>query len=541
MSGLQEKGAKQGMTESTAKLKLKNSETVRYNLSVQQQKELTALYKKLSKKVKEEAEKLDPDKNVSSAMKQNVLHKLQLQIEDELRIISEDTKGIITNNLSKVSKSVVLDNTSFLTSVGMKGIEEAYSNVPTDVVASIISGDLYEGKWTLSTALWSDVKSKTKDINSIITEGVALNKPSYEIAKDLEQYVNPTAKKPWDWGKVYPGVSKKVDYNAQRLARTLVSHAYQQSLMTVTKPNPFVTGLEWRSANTDRTCEICAARDGKVYPKDGLPLDHPNGMCTFIAVIPDSMESIANRIADWYDGKADSELDEFAKVLGYKEPEIKTTEEIVKEYKLYTSNSQEISDQIFEKMYGSINNISEEQLKAIKDYCGDSYKAMNTSLRGKMNKGGSKLTPSQIKSEIKILQNMFDNSKSPEDLTVFRGVTRNAIGAFEKGKIISDKAFLSTSLSQDIALGFTKYSKNGVLVRIEVDSGTSIIPATSVNKIGRGVSWLDEAEILLNSNQKLEMKEERIVTLDHDVKGDYGNILFPKGSKYTEIVLRVVN
>ena len=136
---------------------------------------------------------------------------------------------------------------------------------------------------------------------------------------------------------------------------------------------------------------------------------------------------------------------------------------------------------------------------------------------------------------------MFNNSKSPEDLTVFRGVTRDAIGAFEKGKIISDKAFLSTSLSQDTALGFAKYSKNGVLVRIEVDSGTSIIPATSVNKIGRGVSWLDEAEILLNSNQKLEMKEERIATLDHDVKGNYGNILFPKGSKYTEIVLRVVN
>ena len=38
-------------------------------------------------------------------------------------------------------------------------------------------------------------------------------------------------------------------------------------------------------------------------------MDHPNGMCTFEAEIPDSMEKIADRLADWVQGKSDPELD----------------------------------------------------------------------------------------------------------------------------------------------------------------------------------------------------------------------------------------
>ena len=53
----------------------------------------------------------------------------------------------------------------------------------------------------------------------------------YEIAKDLESYVRPNARLPWnlrmaDGKKIY---KKQIDYNAQRLARTLVQHGYQQS------------------------------------------------------------------------------------------------------------------------------------------------------------------------------------------------------------------------------------------------------------------------------------------------------------------------
>jgi hypothetical protein len=296
---------------------LKNSNLTRYKLDKEQAKYISQLYSRLSKDVDKKLKNINPDKNVSSAIKQNYLHNLSKEMKQELKNISGLVENSITNNMTKMTNSVVDDNTSFLKSVGFN-VEGSYSNIPTDIVASIISGNLYEGNWTLKRALWGDTQDKIKDINSIVSEGVALNKSAYEIAKDLEMYVDPKAKKPWDWNKVYPGTSKKIDYSAQRLARTMISHAYQQSLVQTTKPNPFVTGLQWLSANTERTCELCNSRNGVVYPKDQLPLDHPNGMCTFIAVISDKLENIADRIANWYNGEADPELNEFAGVLGYK-------------------------------------------------------------------------------------------------------------------------------------------------------------------------------------------------------------------------------
>lgn len=93
------------------------------------------------------------------------------------------------------------------------------------------------------------------------------------------------------------------------MARTLISHAYQQSFENVNRNDPFVVGYRWLTSNFHgRVCEICRARAETdqfglgvgVFPKDQLPLDHPNGMCTFEAVIPDSMTDIARKIGQWY-------------------------------------------------------------------------------------------------------------------------------------------------------------------------------------------------------------------------------------------------
>ena len=45
-------------------------------------------------------------------------------------------------------------------------------------------------------------------------------------------------------------------------------------------------------------------------------MDHPNGMCTYIAVIEDSMTDIADRIADWALGETqDPALDQYYEFL----------------------------------------------------------------------------------------------------------------------------------------------------------------------------------------------------------------------------------
>lgn len=294
------------------KLDLSTAENFRLEVTARQQRDIERMYKRISRNINKEASNLP--NTTSGALRKMYLKGLQNQINEELTGLGKDLENLITSNLGEMADAVVEDNLRFLVYVDMP-IQGAFSHVPSDVVKAIISGQVYEGDWSLSSALWKHTQKTQKDINTIIAEGVAQNKSAYDIAKDLEKYVNPTARKSWDWSKVYPGTSLKVDYNAQRLARTLVSHAYQQSFVRTTQKNPFVTKYRWDASNSSRVCPLCASRDGVLFDKDDLPMDHPNGMCTFIAVMSDSMTDIADRIADWVNGNPDPALDEYLEFL----------------------------------------------------------------------------------------------------------------------------------------------------------------------------------------------------------------------------------
>lgn len=288
------------------------SEQKRQSLTKEQQRQIQRLYESAAKDIAKKASSAPTSS--SGAIRRLYLNTLKKQIDSQLEKIKSEIEGKIKGAMEETAKAVVEDSKGFLKNFGFS-VEGAFSYVPADVIESIITGKLYRGNWTLSKALWNHNHKTQQDVQTVIANGIAQNKSAYEIAKDLEKYVDPTARKDWEWSKVYPGTNKKVDYNAQRLARTMVSHAYQQSFVQTTQKNPFVTKYKWLSSNSARVCPICASRDGQLYSKTELPLDHPNGMCTFVAVIEDSPEDIADRIADWALGKPDTELDVFANSL----------------------------------------------------------------------------------------------------------------------------------------------------------------------------------------------------------------------------------
>lgn len=295
------------------KLNLNTAQSIRTQVTRQQEQDILRMYKRIVRSINQEAKKLP--KTTSGALRSMYLNRLKGQINEQLDEVRKNLSSTITSNMTAVSEAVVEDNLRFLRYVDMP-IQGAFSHVSKDVVESIITGKVYQGNWSLSKSLWKHTKKAQKDINTIIAEGVARNKSAYDIAKDLEKYVNPSARKSWDWNKVYPGTAKKIDYNAQRLARTMVSHAYQQSFVRTTQPNPFVTKYQWDSSNGGRTCDLCKSRDGQLYDKDSLPMDHPNGMCTYIAILEYSMTDIADRIADWALGESDDPaLDKYYEFL----------------------------------------------------------------------------------------------------------------------------------------------------------------------------------------------------------------------------------
>ena len=300
------------MAKEPLHLDFSDAETQRNRLSEAQAKSIRDLYREASKEVGRWAERAP--RVPSDALRKEYLNRLQGEINRELKGIERQLDGTVRNNMTEVVQATVGDAKAFAQNFGLS-IQGAYSHVPTDIVRAVASGQLYEGNWTLSRALWLNTVETQRDVQSIVAKGILENKSAYDIAKDLEKYVNPDARKDWDWSKVYPGTRKVIDYNAQRLARTMVSHAYQQAFVRTTQKNPFITKYEWRASDSERTCQLCLDRDGQYFAKDDLPLDHPNGMCTYLAVIEDDFNAIADRLADWAHGGEDPALDEWAKDL----------------------------------------------------------------------------------------------------------------------------------------------------------------------------------------------------------------------------------
>lgn len=301
-----------------ASLIFKDAEAAKAAIIASQQKEIAKFYEDWADEIGERAKYYSHKSNVSALVSERYYKELQKQLRATSQQVSNKVYKKIKGNIYLISDAVVKDNIDWLASFGfsMEGLNAAFSYVPDEIVRSLITGQIYESGWSLSQRIWSDNEKTLKDIYQVMAKGLAENKPIYEIAKDLEAYVRPGVRLLWnltapDGVRIF---KKQVDYNAQRLARTLVQHGYQQSFVAVTKNNPFITEYVWRSDGS-RVCELCKARDGQHYKKDELPLDHPNGMCTMEPVV---VKNMVDQLADWFNSPNGTypEIDAFAKNFG---------------------------------------------------------------------------------------------------------------------------------------------------------------------------------------------------------------------------------
>jgi len=301
------------------KLIFAKSEKARNAITTTEAKRIQRLYEEWAEEVGKLATYYSRKTTDSSFVTEQQLKSLKKKLQEAGKEISSKVNSEVKNSIYQVSSAVVDDNIAWLASLGFSegALNAAFSSVPKQMVNRLLTGQLYESGWSLSKAIWSSNQKAMKDIYEVIAGGIAQNESVYEIAKKIEAYVDPSKRRPWnltapDGTRIYP---RRVDYNAQRLVRTLVQHSYQQSFIETTKDNPFITEYIWVS-NGSRVCPICRARDGTRYPKNSLPMDHPNGMCT---MVPDVTRSLNKQLADWFnspDGTYPA-IDKFAKNFGY--------------------------------------------------------------------------------------------------------------------------------------------------------------------------------------------------------------------------------
>lgn len=502
-----------------AKFSLSNSLKVRNQLEKEQYQEILSLYQNMAKKARSQARKLRGGTQ-SDKLQASELRKLAKQLQQEAEAIGERLEKEIPDTLLKASQAVVEDLDKFNQKIGLT-IEGAYRRVPTDIVEVLVSGKLYGDDWSLSKAIWADIKKTQKDINTVVAEGLALNKSSYDIAKDLEKYVDPTAKKPWDWSKVYPGTKKKVDYNAQRLARTMVGHAYQQSVVATTENNPFIDGILWISGHTRTTCEICEKRNGKVFPADKLPLDHPNGKCSFAPQVDRSMDDIADELADWAKGKSNPGMDKWFKSMypDSEEREKNTkisgvrAELIEKKYKEFTDNY--LTDrELLPSTKGIWDELTSSERSSLYEYTIGSD-SINSYLRGKSNKKPSR----SIINRARNIQSAIDKSELPFDMRLNRSISDTGIKSLLNvnsiddindsilGNVVSDKAFISTSAGKTI----WDFSDNHFNLEILAPKGTKGIYAEPFAYYGGGNQRRKPPEELYDLSIRSEKQMEVIL------------------------------
>lgn len=316
------------------KLVFKDAEEAKKSIMVEQQKEIAKLYEDWADDIAKQAEYYSHKFNSSAYVSERYYKQLRRQLRKTSQEVSNEIYNKIKSNMYLISDEVVKSNVKWLKSFGFseEGLNATFSYVPKDTVERLVTGQIYKSGWSLSKRIWGDNEQTLKDIYQVMAKGIAEQKPIYDIAKDLESYVRPNARLPWnlrmaDGVRIY---KKQVDYNAQRLARTLVQHSYQQSFVSTTKDNPFILDYVWR-ANGSRVCELCMSRDGVHYKKDDLPMDHPNGMCVMEPSIDKDMNE---KLADWFNSPDGTypEIDEFASNFGYEAKPIKSVKDYLEKY-----------------------------------------------------------------------------------------------------------------------------------------------------------------------------------------------------------------
>ncbi len=243
-------------------------------------------------------------------------NKISSLTAEAVKSASQIAASVDGNFLSKLDTEYELDIPTEL-------INFAYST-NDNAILNIINGGFYKDNKSLSSRIWGYGDKNIQDIQYVINKGMLEQKSYLEIIKDLEKYVNPSAKKDFNFKKVYPNINKNVDYNAQRLLRTSMNHSFFSSNVANWNRNPFVEAVHWELSSQHGIRQVAHFGEDVCdeysnqnrydlgtgnFPKDQVPIPHPSCMCIQYAVIPKSLEDVGRELRDWLNGGSNLELD----------------------------------------------------------------------------------------------------------------------------------------------------------------------------------------------------------------------------------------
>ena len=235
-------------------------------------------------------------------------------------IIGDYSRKVIEETLDAqmyfILKSLGADGTA-TASLYESGIRQATAIYSRQVAELVAKGNLYKDGVGLSSRIWKVSNAAGKTIQDVVQQGLSSGQSAVDMAKLLEEFVKPKARRFWDNAKIESILSKttarkfeNLEYNALRLARTTISHSATASVRQWGKINPYARQVQWHSVHAPgRTCQICIDLDGQIFDIDQCPFDHPNGLCYQTVYYDRDLESIADELRDWSNGMPNEMLD----------------------------------------------------------------------------------------------------------------------------------------------------------------------------------------------------------------------------------------
>lgn len=287
-------------------------------LTQKQDRELLKIYEEAGKQISYKLSKAKPGglterylkelKNSINQYAEELRYNLGKSIKDSLEASSQIASAVQLSYLDAVAPNEDFKST----------FKKMFTQLPSKVTKQLISGSYYSDGKTLDKRIWELTRKNAKDIDTLIKINVSKGANARSLAQELDNYINPNKK--IEAKTLEAKISRKISYQAQRLARTSLTHACAETYIQGSKMNPFVTGLKWNlssshSARMHGKGDICDDYSGRIFKPDELPLQHPNCLCYFTTeTIP--IEDARSELISWVNGSSNEKLDNWLKNYG---------------------------------------------------------------------------------------------------------------------------------------------------------------------------------------------------------------------------------
>lgn len=309
------------------------------DLTLEQQKEIIRVYEKA---FQSQLKKIKKCKNGTVAKKIAAVYSEQLYTE-LVEITERYNQAMVDLYIDKTiedlyyiplesGKKEAFSDTKDIDYKEFAKVVNKVSNIAREeMIQPLIAGEIYKDNIGLSDRLWNVANSSGQRLSEAIQSCLAQGMGSVEMSKVLKEWAK-EGHHTWSKAKIKEKLgegyaracgTQSLDYEALRLARTVINHQSQIASKMAHKINPYIGGLKWRSSHTiGRTCQECIDRDGKIFTSEECPLDHPNGLCFLEPVYmidgkEATLEEIADDLASW--GRGEENSNTMNKISKYKE------------------------------------------------------------------------------------------------------------------------------------------------------------------------------------------------------------------------------